>query len=76
MLFVILKERNGRIFTHKAALLQSLTEKVKVQTCWWLKSYYRLFEFDYLTWRLDPLLWFKDSFLILCLLVSLHSFVL
>lgn len=76
MLFVIWKEINGRIFTQRASLLQSLTEKVKVQTFWWLKSYYHLFEFDYLTWRFDRLLWFKDSFLILCLLVYLHSFVL
>lgn len=39
VLYILRKERNSRIFKHKVDTLQSLIEKVKLRTFWWLKSY-------------------------------------
>jgi len=55
MLFVIWKDSNRRIFHNKMDQLEGLEDKVKLQTYWWLKSYYVLFDFDYPFWRLNPL---------------------
>jgi hypothetical protein len=54
-IYVIWKDRNNKIFHNKADQIEMLAEKVKLQTFWWLKSYYILFEFDYSFWRLNPL---------------------
>lgn len=50
VLFVIWKDRNNKIFYCKMVV-----EKVKIQTYWWLKAHFILFDFDYLFWRLQPL---------------------
>ena len=55
VLFVVWKDRNNRIFQNKSVQLETLAEKVKLQTFWWLKSHYVLFDFDYPYWRLNPL---------------------
>jgi hypothetical protein len=55
VLFVVWKDRNNRIFHNKSDQLVALAEKVKLQTYWWLKSHYVLFDFDYPYWRLNPL---------------------
>jgi hypothetical protein len=47
VLFVVWKDRNNRIFNNKFDQLAALAEKVKLQTYWWLKSHYVLFDFDY-----------------------------
>jgi len=55
VLFIIWKDRNKRIFHNMFDTLEILTEKVKLQTYWWFKSYYILFDFDYPVWRHNPL---------------------
>jgi hypothetical protein len=55
VIHVIWKDRNSRVFHNKADQIGTLAEKVKLQTYWWLKSCYILFDFDYSFWRLNPL---------------------
>jgi hypothetical protein len=55
VLFVVWKDRNNRIFQNRSDQIETLAEKVKLQTFWWLKSHYTLFDFDYSFWRLNPL---------------------
>jgi len=55
VIYVVWKDRNNRIFQNKSDQLVALAEKVKLQTYWWLKSHYVLFDFDYRYWRLNPL---------------------
>ncbi|KAK2368495.1 hypothetical protein QL285_081684 [Trifolium repens] len=55
VIYVIWKDRNNRVFHNKADQIETLAEKAKLQTFWWLKSYYILFDFDYPFWRLNPL---------------------
>jgi len=50
---------NERIFNQKTNLLTSLLEKIKSHLYWGLKARYVLFDFDYLTWRLNPLMRLK-----------------
>jgi len=64
-----------RIFNRKADLLLSLIEKVKFQTYWWLKVYYVLFDYDYLTWRLHPLLYLTAVSYLFSPFCCLGSFV-
>jgi len=35
--------------------LQPLTERIKLQTFWWLKSNFVTYDFDYLFWQLNLL---------------------
>lgn len=55
VLFVIWKDRNNRIFNNQVTQLVALAEKVKLQTFWWLKANFILFDFDYPSWRRQPL---------------------
>ncbi|GAU49602.1 hypothetical protein TSUD_407670 [Trifolium subterraneum] len=55
VLCVIWKDRNVKIFQSVLVAVDTLLEKVKLQTYWWLKSYYKVFDFDYSFWRLNPL---------------------
>ncbi|GAU48354.1 hypothetical protein TSUD_267790 [Trifolium subterraneum] len=55
VLYIIWKDRNKRIFTPGADTLETMAEKVKSQTYWWLKLCYVLFDFDYSQWRQNPL---------------------
>jgi len=55
VLFVVWKDRNNRIFQNRSDQLETLAEKVKLQTFWSLKSHYVLFDFDYSFWRQNPL---------------------
>lgn len=48
----IWKERNGRILEQKVDCTQTLHERIKLQTYWWLKSKHATFYFDYQVWRL------------------------
>jgi len=41
-----------RHFHNKSEQLLSLLKKVKLQTFWWFKSYYALFDFEYSVLRL------------------------
>jgi len=54
-LFVIWKDRNWRIFQNHFDHLDALLERVKLQTYWWLKANYIMFDFDYSHWRKNPL---------------------
>ncbi|XP_024634465.1 uncharacterized protein [Medicago truncatula] len=56
VLFVIWKDRNRRIFQQQFDQLEVLLERVKLQTFWWLKANYILFDFDYPYWRKNPFL--------------------
>jgi hypothetical protein len=53
--WIIWKERNKHIFQRKEDNLQALSERVKLQSYWWFKSKYVLFDFDYQLWRLNPI---------------------
>jgi hypothetical protein len=55
LLMLFGKSATTGFFTTRLTKLETLAEKVKLQTFWWLKSYYILFDFDYPFWRLDPL---------------------
>lgn len=55
VLFVIWKDRNRRIFQNHFDHLEALLERVKLQTYWWLKANYIMFDFDYPYWRKNPL---------------------
>ncbi|GAU23785.1 hypothetical protein TSUD_26930 [Trifolium subterraneum] len=55
VLCVIWKDRNVKIFQSVLVEVETLLEKVKLQTYWWLKSYYKLFDVDYSLWGLNPL---------------------
>jgi hypothetical protein len=55
VLFVIWKDRNNRIFHNKMDQLVALVQKVKLQTFWWLKAHYIMFDFGYLFGRSQPL---------------------
>ncbi|GAU46642.1 hypothetical protein TSUD_246690 [Trifolium subterraneum] len=54
VLYVIWRDRNNRIFKLVHESIDKLAERVKLQTFWWLKSSYVLFDFDYLGWRQNP----------------------
>lgn len=53
MILIIWKERNIRIFQNKYEHLQTLLERVKLQSFLWLKLNV-IFDFDYHVWRLNP----------------------
>jgi hypothetical protein len=55
VIFAVWKDRNNKIFQRKSDQLETLTEKIKLQTYWWLKAHFVLFDFDYPFWRLNPL---------------------
>jgi len=63
VVWVIWKARNKSIIEHKGE--RSLSEKVKLQSFWWLKSTYVAYDLDYHFWRLN---------LITCLIALLPSF--
>jgi len=52
--WIICNEHNDHIFQHKEENLQTLCEKIKLLSYWWLKSKYVTFDFDYHYWRLHP----------------------
>ncbi|GAU47623.1 hypothetical protein TSUD_281010 [Trifolium subterraneum] len=54
VLYTIWCDRNCRIFSNESDSMEALVEKVKLQTFWWMKSCYALFDVDYATWRLRP----------------------
>ncbi|GAU38997.1 hypothetical protein TSUD_378730 [Trifolium subterraneum] len=54
VLYTIWCDRNRRIFSNESDSMEALVEKVKLQTFWWMKSCYALFDVDYATWRLRP----------------------
>ncbi|GAU42359.1 hypothetical protein TSUD_350250 [Trifolium subterraneum] len=54
VLYVIWRDRNNRIFKSVHESIDKLAERVKLQTFWWLKSSYVLFDFDYLGWQQNP----------------------
>jgi len=51
VVWAIWKERNNRVFQRKEDKLQAICERVKLQSFWWLKSKYVIFDFDYHLWR-------------------------
>ncbi|GAU29337.1 hypothetical protein TSUD_227080 [Trifolium subterraneum] len=53
-LFIIWKDRNSRVFKAKHATIEALVEHIKLQSYWWLKANYVLFDFDYSFWRNNP----------------------
>ena len=53
--WIIWQECNKRIFQRKEENLQAFCERVKLQSYWWFKSKYVLFNFDYQLWRLNPI---------------------
>lgn len=55
VLYVIWKDRNRRVFQNKFDHVVALLKRVKLQTFWWLKANYILFNFDYPIWRQNPL---------------------
>jgi len=59
VLFVIWKDRNRRIFQNHFDHLEALLERVKIQTFWWLKVNYIMFNFDYPFWRKNPIVCLK-----------------
>lgn len=50
----IWKGRDYRMFQQKVELLQTLLERIKLQSFLWLKSSHATFDFNYLHWRLNP----------------------
>ena len=54
VLFVIWKDCNKRIFHNHIDHLESLLERVKLQTYWWLKANFILFDFGYPFLRQNP----------------------
>jgi len=55
VVWAIWKERNNRVFKGKGDNLHAISERVKLQSFWWLKSKYATFDFDYQLWRQSPL---------------------
>jgi len=55
VLFIIWKDLNMRIFNNQTDQLEVLAEKVKLQTYWWFKPHCIMFDFDYHSWRRQPL---------------------
>ncbi|GAU47989.1 hypothetical protein TSUD_272340 [Trifolium subterraneum] len=53
-LFIIWKDRNSRVFKAKHATIEVLVEHIKLQSYWWLKANYVLFDFDYSFWHNNP----------------------
>jgi len=51
VVWAIWKERNTKVFQRKEEQLQAISERVKLQSFWWLKSKYVTFDFDYQLWR-------------------------
>ena len=74
VLFIIWKDHNWMIFQNKIEQLVSLLEKVKLQAYWWLKSYYVIFDFDYLVRRLNHLSCFQVVTYFLFFLATLWYF--
>jgi len=51
VVWAIWKERTNKVFQKKEGQLQAISERVKFQSFWWLKSKYITFDFDYQLWR-------------------------
>ncbi|GAU34577.1 hypothetical protein TSUD_29230 [Trifolium subterraneum] len=51
----IWKERNNRLFAHKELSVEALVEKVKIISWWWLNTRKHNFDYDFNSWRSNPL---------------------
>jgi hypothetical protein len=55
VLFTIWKDRNLWLFRAAHDSIESLAERIKIHSFWWLKAKYVLFDFDLSAWQQNPL---------------------
>lgn len=76
VLYVIWKDRNRRVFQNQFDHVEALLERVKLQTFWWLKANYILFNFDYPIWRQSLRMFTGYYVMVVLLLFILDAFSL